>query len=122
MWGAIWLYKATGDTTYLTKAETYFANLNKANQTTTPEYAWTMGWDDYSYASYILLAEITGQPQYIADAERNLDWFTTGVQRPACAHSPGGEAQVDVWGTAAVRHERGVYGAGLRELAQIEEP
>lgn len=100
VWGAIWLYKATGDTTYLTKAETYFANLNKANQTTTPEYAWTISWDDSSYASYILLAEITGQQQYIDDAERNLDWFTTGYNGQHVSMSPGGEAQVDVWGTA----------------------
>ena len=100
VWGAIWLYKATGDTTYLTKAETYFTNLNKANQTTTPEYAWTISWDDSSYASYILLAEITGQQQYIDDAERNLDWFTTGYNGQHVSVSPGGEAQVDVWGTA----------------------
>lgn len=100
VWGAIWLYKATGDTTYLTKAETYFANLNKANQTTTPEYAWTISWDDSSYASYILLAQITGQQQYIDDAERNLDWFTTGYNGQKVSYSPGGEAQVDVWGTA----------------------
>ena len=100
VWGAIWLYKATGDTTYLTKAETYFANLNKANQTTTPEYAWTISWDDSSYASYILLAQITGQQQYIDDAERNLDWFTTGYNGQKVGYSPGGEAQVDVWGTA----------------------
>ncbi|NUR59443.1 MAG: hypothetical protein HOV87_12355 [Catenulispora sp.] len=100
VWGALWLYKATGDTTYLTKAENYFPNLAKANQTTTPEYAWTISWDDSSYASYILLAQITGQQQYIDDAERNLDWFTTGYNGQHVAMSPGGEAQVDVWGTA----------------------
>ena len=100
VWGALWLYKATGDTSYLTKAETYFTNLAKANQTTTPEYAWTISWDDSSYASYVLLAEITGQQQYIDDAERNLDWFTTGYNGQHVSMSPGGEAQVDVWGTA----------------------
>ncbi|NUR30561.1 MAG: hypothetical protein HOV83_32705 [Catenulispora sp.] len=100
VWGAIWLYKATGDTTYLTKAQNYFPNLNKANQTTTPEYAWTISWDDSSYASYILLAQLTGQQQYIDAAERNLDWFTTGYNGQHVAMSPGGEAQVDVWGTA----------------------
>ncbi|MFL6112561.1 MAG: glycoside hydrolase family 9 protein, partial [Catenulispora sp.] len=100
VWGAIWLYKATGDATYLTKAQNYFPNMNKANQTTTPEYAWTISWDDSSFACYLLLAQLTGQQQYIDDAERNLDWFTTGYNGQHVATSPGGEAQVDVWGTA----------------------
>ncbi|MBW8804292.1 MAG: glycoside hydrolase family 9 protein [Catenulisporales bacterium] len=100
VWGAIWLYKATGDATYLTKAQNYFPNMNKANQTTTPEYAWTISWDDSSFACYLLLAQLTGQQQYIDDAERNLDWFTTGYNGQHVATSPGGEVQVDVWGTA----------------------
>jgi len=101
VWGAIWLYKATGDTTYLTKAENYYPNLPFAQQTTNHEFAWTINWDDKSYGDYVLLAEITGQQQYITDAERNLDWFTSGSVNGAHVNmSPGGEAQVDVWGTA----------------------
>jgi endoglucanase len=99
-WGAIWLYKATGDTTYLTKAQTYYANMNKMSQTTTPEFNWTINWDDKSFGCYLLLAELTGQQQYLADAERNLDWFTTGVNGSHVNMSGGGEAVVDVWGTA----------------------
>jgi endoglucanase len=99
-WGAIWLYKATGDTSYLTKAQTYYAQMPKAQQTTTPEFAWTVSWDDKSYACYVLMAELTGQRQYIDDAERNLDWFTSNVNGNHVNTSPGGEAVVDVWGTA----------------------
>jgi endoglucanase len=100
VWGALWLYEATGDTTYLTKAENYYVNLPFAQQTTTHEYAWTLNWDDKSYGDYVLLAEITGQQQYVQDAERNLDWFTSSVGTAHVNYSPGGEAQVDVWGTA----------------------
>jgi endoglucanase len=100
VWGALWLYEATGDTTYLTKAETYYANLPVAQQTTTHEFNWTINWDDKSYGDYVLLAEITGQQQYVQDAERNLDWFTSNVNGAHVNYSPGGEAQVDVWGTA----------------------
>jgi endoglucanase len=99
VWGALWLYKATGDSSYLTKAVSYVANLGKT-QDGTPKYAWTISWDDSTYASYILLAQLTGDPQYVADAERNLDWFTTGFNGQHVNRSPGGEAQVDVWGTA----------------------
>jgi endoglucanase len=99
VWGALWLYKATGDSSYLTKAVSYVPNLGKT-QDGTPKYAWTISWDDSTYASYILLAQLTGDQQYVADAERNLDWFTTGVNGQHVNMSPGGEAQVDVWGTA----------------------
>ncbi len=100
VWGAIWLYKATGDATYLTKAENYYTHLPVAQQTTTHEYAWTINWDDKSYGDYVLLAELTGQQPYVTDAERNLDWFTSNVNGNHVNYSPGGEAQVDVWGTA----------------------
>jgi endoglucanase len=98
VWGALWLYKATGDTTYLTKAESYFANLPTANQSTTPEYAYTLNWDDKSFGDYILLAEITGQSQYITAAENNLDWLTVGFNGTKPTYTPGGEVQVGSWG------------------------
>ncbi|MFI1093185.1 glycoside hydrolase family 9 protein [Streptomyces sp. NPDC020917] len=99
VWGALWLYRATGDSTYLSKAETYYAQLPKAQQTTTPEYNWTLAWDDKSYGDYVLLAELTGKQVYIDDAERWLDWWTTGVGGQKVAYSPGGEAFLDTWGS-----------------------
>ena len=38
--------------------------------------------------------------QYIDDAERNLDWFTSSVNGNHANFTPGGEAVVDVWGTS----------------------
>jgi endoglucanase len=95
----IWLYKATGDSTWLTKAETDYANLPLANQTTVHEYAWTTNWDDDSFADYVWMAQLTGQQQYIGDAERNLDWWTTGYNGTKVSYSPGGEAFLDTWGS-----------------------
>jgi endoglucanase len=100
VWGAIWLYKATGDQTYLTKATTYYANLGKASQSSTPKYNYTINWDDSTFGSYILMAEITGQQKYIDDAERNLDWLTVGFGGTHPTYTPGGEVQVDTWGPA----------------------
>ncbi|MFC5765742.1 glycoside hydrolase family 9 protein, partial [Actinacidiphila bryophytorum] len=99
VWGALWLYRATGDGTYLSKAETYYAQLPKMNQTTTPEYNWTLAWDDKSYGDYVLLAELTGKQTYVDDAERWLDWWTTGVNGQKVTYSPGGEAFLDTWGS-----------------------
>ncbi|WP_308012312.1 glycoside hydrolase family 9 protein [Actinacidiphila acidipaludis] len=99
VWGALWLYRATGDSTYLAKAETYYAQLPKMQQTTTPEYNWTLAWDDKSYGDYVLLAELTGKQVYVDDAERWLDWWTTGVNGQKVAYSPGGEAFLDTWGS-----------------------
>ncbi len=99
VWGALWLYRATGDSTYLAKAETYYAQLPKMQQTATPEYNWTLAWDDKSYGDYVLLAELTGKQVYIDDAERWLDWWTTGVSGQKVAYSPGGEAFLDTWGS-----------------------
>ena len=36
VWGALWLYRATGDQSYLDKAEQYYANLSTEGQTDFP--------------------------------------------------------------------------------------
>ena len=99
VWGATWLYKATNDATYLSKAESYYANLGTEPQTTTHSYKWTISWDDKSYGCYILLAEITGKQIYKDDAQRFLDYWTVGVNGQKVAYSPGGEAFLDQWGS-----------------------
>ena len=88
--GAIWLYKATGSSTWLTTAENDYPNMPLASQSTLHEYAWTANWDDDSFSDYIQLAEITGQQQYITDAEDYLDWWTTGFNGSKVSYSPGG--------------------------------
>jgi endoglucanase len=95
----IWLYKATGTASWLTKAETDFPNMPTASQSTLPEYAWTAEWDDDSFADYVWMAQLTGQQQYITDAEDNLDWWTTGFDGTEVSYSPGGEAFLSNWGS-----------------------
>jgi endoglucanase len=95
----IWLYRATGSASWLTKAETDYANLPLAQQSTLHEYNWTVNWDDDSFADYIWMAQLTGQQQYLTDAEDNLDWWTTGFGGSAVSYSPGGEAFLNAWGS-----------------------
>jgi hypothetical protein len=100
VWGAIWLYRATGDTAYLAKAESYYANLNTEPQSTTHEYKWTLAWDDKAFGAYVLLAKLTGKQQYISDANRWLDFWTTGLPNgDRVRYSPGGQAVLDQWGS-----------------------
>ena len=99
VWGAYWLYKATGDATYLAKAEAEYAHLGTEDQSTTKSYRWTVAWDDKSYGAYVLLAMETGKQQYVDDANRWLDFWTSGVNGQRVAYSPGGQAVLDSWGS-----------------------
>ncbi|WP_123371944.1 glycoside hydrolase family 9 protein [Cellulomonas sp. PhB150] len=99
VWGAYWLYKATGDASYLAKAEAAYDGLSVENQTTTHSYKWTVAWDDKTYATYALLAMETGKQKYIDDANRWLDYWTVGVNGQRVPYSPGGEAVLDSWGS-----------------------
>ena len=99
VWGAYWLYKATGDASYLAKAESEYDKLGVENQTTTHSYKWTISWDDKTFAMYPLLAIETGKQKYIDDANRWLDYWTVGVNGQKVTYSPGGEAVLDSWGS-----------------------
>jgi endoglucanase len=104
VWGAIWLYRATNEAEYLTKAQSYYANLSNQPQSTIKSYKWTHAWDDKSYGSYVLLAKLTGAQQYHQDAQRWLNWWTVGgtahgADNTRVNYSPGGQAVLDQWGS-----------------------
>jgi endoglucanase len=99
VWGAYWLYKATGDATYLAKAEAEYDKLGTENQTTTHKYKWTVAWDDKTFGAYALLAMETGKQKYVDDTNRWLDYWTVGVNGQKVPYSPGGQAVLDSWGS-----------------------
>jgi endoglucanase len=104
VWGAIWMYRATNETAFLDKAQSYYANLSNQPQTTIKSYKWTQAWDDKSYGSYVLLAKLTGATQYHTDAQRWLNWWTVGgtahgADGTRVNYSPGGQAVLDQWGS-----------------------
>ncbi|MEV0152468.1 glycoside hydrolase family 9 protein [Micromonospora sp. NPDC050686] len=98
VWGAIWLYRATGDAAYLTKAETEYDRLGTEPQSTTRSYKWTIAWDNKQFGAYVLLANLTGKQKYVDDANRWLDYWTVGVNGQRVPYSPGGMAVLDSWG------------------------
>lgn len=91
VWGALWLHKATGETGYLDKAKSYYPALGQP-------FRWTHGWDDKAYGSFIMMAQATGDARYKADAERFLDYWTSGVNGERVKYTPGGLAHLDRWG------------------------
>ncbi len=98
-WAATWLYLATGDSTYLTKAESYVPNWGKENQTSTITYKYTQCWDDVHYGAELLLARITGKAIYTESMERCLDWWTTGYNGERVTYTPKGLAWLQQWGS-----------------------
>jgi endoglucanase len=109
IWGALWLYIATKDASYLTKAEASYDLLPKEPQSTTPKYKEALSWDDKTYGCYVLLAKITNKPRYHEDAQRWLDWWSHGYsvrqsggstwnEEKGIAYTPKGLAWVRQWG------------------------
>ncbi|WP_444950480.1 glycoside hydrolase family 9 protein [Micromonospora ureilytica] len=98
VWAAIWLHRATGEASYLTKAESEYDKLGTENQSTTRSYKWTIAWDNKQFGAYVLLANLTGKQKYVDDANRWLDYWTVGVNGQRVPYSPGGMAVLDSWG------------------------
>jgi endoglucanase len=67
VWGALWLYKATGEAGYLGKAESiyreHFANA---------PMRWTHSWDDKQYGAVIILAQLTKSDTYKQAVRRQI--------------------------------------------------
>lgn len=100
-WGAIWLYKATNSATYLTKAREEYALLGNEEREEVKSYGWTIAWDDKSYGCYVLMATLTGEAEYMADAERHLDqWFTaSSSDSKGPSFTGSGFPILDSWGS-----------------------
>ncbi len=90
MWAAVWLYIATSDSSYLTKAEGYYSNLNA-------DIIWTHCWDDSRYGAILKLAQLTGKSVYINRVETNLDWWQKGTSG-GITYTPGGLPYLNNWG------------------------
>ncbi|OEK08286.1 hypothetical protein A8C32_02185 [Flavivirga aquatica] len=102
VWGAAWLYRATNTPSYLTKAETEYANLSNQQGENVKAYKWGIAWDDKSYGCYVLMSQLVGDAQYMTDAERHLDYWTSGYNGQRISYSPGGQAHLTEWGS--LRH------------------
>jgi hypothetical protein len=93
-WAAAWLAKATGDPAYLAKAQQIFRDA-LAGQS----WQGTQSWDDKKYGTAILLAQLTGKPEYAGIVNRWLGFWTGGGSGNHIQTTPGGLAWLDQWGS-----------------------
>lgn len=91
-WAGVWLYIATEDESYLKKAEEYAAESKG-------DYIWTHCWDDVYTGSVLLLAKLTGKEEYKNKVEKNLDFWTVGVDGKKVQYTPKGLAWLSQWGS-----------------------
>jgi hypothetical protein len=93
-WAAVWLFKATNETAFLTRARELYTTMCKENGTTTPCFTWAQNWNDKHFGTYVLMAQLTGEAQFKTDAQRWLDFWSVGGGR----RTAGGLMFVDGFG------------------------
>jgi hypothetical protein len=99
VWSAAWLYKATREAEYLNQAGAAYQLIGREQGTPFRSFKWTHSWDDKSYGAGVLLAQLTRAPEYRADTERWLDYWTSGFESQRVRYTPGGLAWLDQWGS-----------------------
>ncbi|MBQ7835158.1 MAG: glycoside hydrolase family 9 protein [Ruminiclostridium sp.] len=85
-WSAYWLYKATGDNSYLEKSKSYLSQ-------TSGDYKWAHCWDDVSYGTALLLAIETGDQTCKERIEKHFNFWLNEIR-----YTPKGLAWLDQWG------------------------
>jgi endoglucanase len=101
-WGALWMYRATGDTFYLTKFREFYPKMGSETGTGTPVYTWSQGWNDKAYGTYALAAVLLGDATYHTDTQRYLDFWSKPTAQGGGVKTAGGLIVVDRfngWGT-----------------------
>ncbi len=103
VWGAIWLYRATNDASYLAKAEAEYDNIPNEHLESVRSYKWPHSWDNKAPGSYLLLYKLTGKQKYKTDMERHLAYWTDGYNDNGSLkridYTPGGLPHKDRWGS-----------------------
>ena len=92
--GAAWLYKATGEQSYLTKAENHF----KEKVGGLGDWSWAT--DDHSYGAAVILAQESDDSFFKGQVEGWLDKWTGGNAN--INYTPGGFAHRADWGSVPV--------------------
>ena len=87
VWGALWLHKATGDASYLTKAQNYYNQFGLKGQ------SGVFSWDDKVSGAKVLLAQATGSSDDLNALRDHCQAFlNTGK-------SPKGRSHFFKWGS-----------------------
>ncbi len=101
-WASNWLYMATGEQSYLDKAESYIPYLGKEDQSTDMKYTWGLCWDDMMQGGMLLYAINTGENQWKNHVAKHLDYWTIGAGGKQVKYTSDGLAWLFNWGS--LRH------------------
>ena len=100
---ANWLYRATGEQSYLDHCKSdYIPNLGKEEQSTELKYTWGYCWDDVQQAGTLLYAMNTGDSTWKQQFKKHLEYWTTGYGGKKINYTPDGLPYLTNWG--ALRH------------------
>lgn len=101
-WASMWIYRATNEAAYLTKAKEYSKYWSKEGQTDNIAYTWAQCWDDVHYGAELLIAQYDTSSDsaiYKKAIENNLDYWSTGKDGERVPYTPKGLAWRDQWGS-----------------------
>ena len=87
-WAAVWLYKATGEASYLQDAKNYLNTSKGIHQD-----EWTMCWDNMWTPAEIMMYEITNDSAYKNAVKHNIDYWIKDVPTTS-----GGLKYLTQWG------------------------
>ncbi|MDE5945891.1 MAG: glycoside hydrolase family 9 protein [Oscillospiraceae bacterium] len=102
LYASNWLYKATGEQSYLDLAETYLPDLGRENQSTDYKYTWGFCWDDTMQGALLLYAQNTGKKEWIDHVSHHLEYWIDGYNGKKINYTPDGLAWCMNWGS--LRH------------------
>ncbi|KAK5581189.1 hypothetical protein RB653_001219 [Dictyostelium firmibasis] len=91
VWGSVWLYKATGDSSYLSAAENYYSTNNVGYDGTSNSF----DWDQTATGSSLLLYKLTGKAFYQQMMDQTMKYWSKGG---GITYTPGGLAWIREWG------------------------
>lgn len=101
MFAAVWLYRATGDQSYMDKVEKdYIPAFPLENQSTDRKYTWGFCWDDTSQGAALLYAQETGNKEWVDHVAHHLDYWIDGYGGKKVDYTPDGMAWLFNWGSA----------------------
>ncbi|ADL52515.1 glycoside hydrolase family 9 protein [Clostridium cellulovorans] len=92
-WGAVWLYQATNDNSYMTDANSFLSQINADGDKVYTSY-WTHCWDNVWTGVIYKMAEVTGKANYKASVENNLNYWMNNIKTTA-----GGLKFATDWGS-----------------------
>lgn len=93
MWGAIWLYVATQNSSYLDDCEKLMTEKGIGGDNVEYYNHWTHCWDDVYGGVFLKMAQLNVKPKYKTVVEENLDYWMNQLKT-----TPGGMKYLHQWG------------------------